>query len=184
MKQQNIHEVRRKTLGLVGMGEIGCEIARRAKALEMNVLYFKRNRLRPELEQRYGVLYSDLHPMLEESDYVCLAVPHTPSTEHLIGEKELLLIGQRGFLVNISRGAVVDEEALVEALQKGTIAGAGLDVFTYEPLPADSPLCQLDNVILTPHIGGGTGSNPTLELGEALAEVESILAGNPAQVPL
>lgn len=182
--KQNIQEIGRKTLGIVGLGEIGCELARRARAMGMQVLYFKRNPLSPELEQRYGIRYNDLHPMLEASDYVCVAAPHTPSTEHMLGADELRLIGPQGFLVNISRGSVVDENALVNALKNGDVAGAGLDVFTYEPLPYDSPLCTLDNVILTPHIGGGSGSNAALELAEALVEVESILAGNPPGEPL
>lgn len=184
MKQEKVHEVRHKALGIVGMGEIGTELARRAKALGMTVLYYDAVRRSPELEERYGVQYNDLHTLLKASDYVCLVVPHTPATEHMIGAEELRLIGPNGYLVSACRGRVVDEGALIEALRNGIIAGAALDVFTYEPLPADSPLCTLDNVILTPHIGGGTGTDETLELGEALAEVESIIAGNAAKYPI
>ena len=176
--KQDIQEIRGRTLGLVGMGEVGCELSRRARVMDMDVLYTKRTPLSPEVERRYDVVYSDLHALLEASDYVCLAVPHTSQTEGMIGAEELRLIGPQSFLINIARGRIVDENALVQALQTGNIAGAGLDVFAYEPLPHDSPLALLENVILTPHIGGGSGSNPTLELGEALAEVESILAGN------
>jgi phosphoglycerate dehydrogenase-like enzyme len=184
MKMVRVHEVRDKILGIVGMGEIGTELARRANALGMKVLYHNRSRRSSELEQRYNVEYSDLHNLLEVSDHVCLAVPYTPATDHMIGAEELGLMGSHAYLVNICRGRVVDEEALIEALRNGTIAGAGLDVFSYEPLPADSPLCTLSNVILTPHIGGGTGSNDTLELRETLAEVQSILAGNPPKNPI
>ena len=183
MKQVRVHEVRQKTLGIVGMGEIGTELARRANGMDMTVLYYDAVRRSAELEERYKVLYSDLRTLLEVSDYVCLVVPHLPSTEHMIGAEELSLIGPSGYLVSACRGRVVDEDALIDALRDGTIAGAGLDVFTYEPLPADSPLCTLDNVILTPHIGGGSGTTEALELGEALAEVESIMAGNPAKNP-
>ncbi|MGH2405943.1 MAG: 2-hydroxyacid dehydrogenase, partial [bacterium] len=121
---------------------------------------------------------------LEESDYVCVAVPHTEETHHLIGEDQLRQLGPRGHLVNVARGGVVDEEALVEALRRRTIAGAGLDVFTYEPLPADSPLCRLDNVILTPHIGGGTGTTRESELSEALDEVKRLMNGGALRHPV
>jgi len=182
--RQNIREIRGKTLGIVGFGEIGCELARRARVMGMELLYFKRHALSPELEQRYNLQYRDLHPLLEASDYVCLATPHTPATEHMIGAHELRLIGPEGVLINISRGAVVEETALVTALSQGELGGAGLDVFTFEPLPYDSALCTLDNVILTPHIGGGSGSNPALELTEALTEVQSILGGRPPAEPI
>jgi phosphoglycerate dehydrogenase-like enzyme len=179
-----LHEVRGKTLGCVGFGEIGCELARRARALEMRVRYTRRRRLPPELEATYGVDYRPLDALMAESDYVCLAIPHTPETHHLIRAEHLALLGPEGYLVNVARGGVVDEEALIEALRTGTIAGAALDVFTYEPLPADSPLCRLDNVILTPHIGGGTGTSRTLELSEALAEVRRGLRGEPLTWPV
>jgi phosphoglycerate dehydrogenase-like enzyme len=177
MKNTRVHEVRHKTLGIVGMGEIGCELARRASVLGMHTLYYKRTPLSPELEGRFDASYRDLNSLLKESDYVCLAVPHTPETEDMIGEQELALMNEDAFLVNICRGGVVDEEALVSALEEKRIAGAGLDVFEYEPLPEDSPLCTLDNVILTPHMGGGTGTSPELELQEALVEMGRILSG-------
>jgi phosphoglycerate dehydrogenase-like enzyme len=178
MKMVRVHEVRGKILGIVGMGEIGTELSRRASALDMSVLYYDVSRLSAELEQRYAVEYKELNHLLRTSDYVVLAVPQTPATEHMIGAEELALIGPQGYLVNACRGRVVDEAALIEALREGTIAGAGLDVYTYEPLPDESPLCTLDNVIMTPHIGGGTGTTEALELMETLSEVESILAGN------
>jgi D-3-phosphoglycerate dehydrogenase len=178
MKMVKVHEVRGKTLGIVGLGEIGTEAARRAIALGMNVLYYSRTRRSKAFEERYDVNYRELRDLLEASDHVLLAVPHTPATEHMIGAEELALIGPEGYLVNVCRGRVVDEVALIEALEDGTIMGAALDVFTYEPLPADSPLCTLENVILTPHIGGGTGSTEALELAETLAEVELVLDGN------
>jgi lactate dehydrogenase-like 2-hydroxyacid dehydrogenase len=179
MHNTRVHEIRGKTLGIIGMGEIGCELARRAGVMGMRNLYYKRSPLAPELERRFDASYSDLDALLEESDYVCLAVPHTPETEKLIGARELGLMKQSAFLVNICRGGVVDEDALIEALRQNQLAGAGLDVFTFEPLQADSPLLDLDNVILTPHIGGGSGSNRELELGEALIEIQRILNGEP-----
>lgn len=184
MHNTRVHEVRGKTLGIVGMGEIGCELALRAHVMGMRNVYYKRSRLSTELEERFHATYRELNDLLGESDYVCLAVPHTPQTERMIGRDELALMKQDAFLVNICRGGVVDEDALIDALRDRQIGGAGLDVFTFEPLPADSPLCELDNVILTPHIGGGTGTNRALELGEALEEMQRVLAGEPPQVDL
>lgn len=177
MKNTRVHETRHKTLGIVGMGEIGCELARRTSVMDMTNVYYKRTPLSPELERRFDAKYRDLDALLRESDYVCLAVPHTPATEKMIGERELDLMKEDAFLVNICRGGVVDEDALVEALEAERIAGAGLDVFEYEPLPEDSPLVSMDNVILTPHMGGGTGTTPQLELREAVTETGRILSG-------
>jgi len=182
MRNQSVHEVRGKRLGIVGMGEIGCELALRAHALGMENVYYKRSSLSPELEQRFSAEYRDLSALLKESDYVVLAVPHTTETNCMIGAEQLALMKPDAYLVNICRGGVVDENALVEALAEGRIAGAGLDVFTFEPLPFDSPLCRMHNVILTPHIGGGSGSNRVLELSEALAEMQSILLGGAPKV--
>lgn len=184
MRHMRLHEVRGKRLGIVGMGEIACEAALRAKALGMSIRYYKRNPLSEELERRFSARYQGLEDLLKESDYVLLAVPHTEETEKMIGANELALMKPEAYLVNICRGGVVDEAALVEALTKQSIAGAGLDVFEFEPLPADSPLCDLHNVILTPHVGGGTGSNRGLELGEALTEMTRLLAGEPPTIDL
>jgi phosphogluconate 2-dehydrogenase len=177
MRHTRLHEVRGKTLGIIGMGEIGCELARRASVMDMRVLYHKRTPLTSELEERFDAAYRDLPALLRESDYVCLAVPHTPDTEGMIGADELAMMKPDAYLVNICRGGVVDEAALIAALASQRIAGAGLDVFIYEPLPADSPLCRLHNVILTPHVGGGTGTSRILELNEALEEMQRVLAG-------
>lgn len=184
MRHTRLQEVSGKVLGIVGMGEIGYELARRAAVMGMAVRYYKRRPLSPEVERAAEASYSDLPDLLRESDYVCLAVPHTPETERLIGPAELALMKPDAYLVNICRGGVVDEAALIEALQGGRIAGAGLDVFTYEPLPADSPLCRLDNVILTPHVGGGSGTTRPGELAVALEELTRILAGEAPRLNL
>jgi len=182
MENQRLQEVNGKTLGIVGMGEIGCELARRAAALEMEIVYYNRTRLWPELEARFSAEYKPLEDLLPVADFVALAVPQTPETEGLIGAAQLAAMKPTAYLVNVCRGGVVDEEALINALETDEIAGAGLDVFLYEPLPADSPLCTLDNVILTTHIGGGTGTNKTLELGAAFEEAGHILQGHEAHV--
>ncbi|MEM7801490.1 MAG: NAD(P)-dependent oxidoreductase [Chloroflexota bacterium] len=182
MKNQQVHEIRDKTLGIVGLGEIGGELARRTSVMGMRNLYYKRTPLSAELERVFDVSYRPLNDLLAESDYVCLAVPHTAETERMIGAEQLALMQESAFLVNICRGGVVDEDALIAALQNNKIAGAGLDVFTYEPLAADSPLCTMNNVIMTPHIGGGSGTNRGLELTETLTELARLMAGESPRI--
>lgn len=177
MHNMRVHEVVGKTLGIIGMGEIGCELARRASVMGMRNLYYKRSPLSAELESLFDASYAELDELLAESDYVCVATPHTPQTEGMIGAEQIALMKESAYIVNIARGGIIDEDAMIEALSENRIAGAGLDVFTYEPLPAESPLCALDNVILCPHIGGGTGTNRNIELGAGLAEMSRILAG-------
>lgn len=184
MHNARVHEVQGKTLGLVGMGEISAELARRATVMGMRTLYYKRTPMSAELESIFSAEYRELPALLSESDYVCLAVPHTPETEKMIGKAELALIKPTAYLVNICRGGVVDQDALIETLEQRKIAGAGLDVFDLEPLQEDSPLCHLDNVILTPHIGGGTGSTRQNELTDGLEELIRILSGQPLSVNL
>ncbi|MYB42035.1 MAG: D-2-hydroxyacid dehydrogenase [Chloroflexi bacterium] len=149
-----------RTVGVVGMGAIGAECARLAKAIGCRVLAIRRSvtERRPDAIADEVLPPGDLDVLLAESDYVVLAMPLTEETRGLIGAGELRTMGARGdrsYLINIARGEVVDEPALIEALRDGVIAGAALDVFYREPLPADSPLWELDNVILTPHISGG-----------------------------
>ncbi len=152
-------ELRGATVGVVGMGRIGTEVARLSRAAGCRVLAIRRSaqERRPGRSRADEVLPpSDLPYLLSESDYVVLAVPLTRQTRHLIGRDELRAMKPAAVLINIARGAVVDEEALVQALKEGWIGGAGLDVFEREPLPEDSELWGLENVILTPHISGGT----------------------------
>jgi phosphogluconate 2-dehydrogenase len=178
MHNARVHEVSGKTLGIVGMGEIGYELARRATVMGMRIRYNKRHPLPSELEHAVAAEYRELQALLSESDYVCLAVPHTEDTTNLIGRAELALMRPTSFLVNVCRGGVVDESALIEALADYRIAGAGLDVYREEPLPADSALTKLDNVVLMPHIGGGTGSSYTFELSEGLTEALRLISEN------
>jgi phosphoglycerate dehydrogenase-like enzyme len=177
MKLPGLLEVSGRALGVVGLGEIGTEAARRAQACGMEVRYTKRRRLHPEVERQERLTFAPLDELLAESDFVLLSTPHTPETDRLIGARELALMKPSAFLVNICRGGVVDEAALVEALQARRIAGAGLDVFVHEPVPYDHPLLACDNVILTPHIGGGTGGARDKQMGDVLANVTSFAAG-------
>lgn len=171
MKLPNLFEVYGKTLGIVGYGEIGTEVSRRARAFGMNVLYTKRERLSPELEESLGAAWRGLDDLLAESDIVLLTLPHTPETERLIGERELQLMRPEAYLVNTARGGLVHEDALVRALRDRRIAGAALDVFVEEPVPYDHPLLSLDNVILAPHIGGGTGGARVNQMSDVLENI-------------
>ncbi|MBF8774980.1 2-hydroxyacid dehydrogenase [Pseudomonas fulva] len=149
-------DVHGKTLGIVGMGRIGEALARRAAAgFGMQVIYHSQ-RPKPDVEARYGARCLALDELLAQADFVCLTVPLSAATEGLIGRGELALMKPEAILINISRGRVVDEQALIDALETRRIRGAGLDVFVQEPLAADSPLLRLDNVVATPHIGSAT----------------------------
>jgi D-3-phosphoglycerate dehydrogenase len=150
-----------QTLGLIGFGRIGREVARRAAACGMKIMAHDPYLPKNEAEQ-YGVTMVSLHELLRESDFVSLHAPLTRETRHLLGETELREMKPTAYLINTGRGPLVDEPALLKALKEGWIAGAALDVFETEPLPASSPLLQYDNVLLTPHTGGL--SNETQEL--------------------
>ncbi|MDB5975855.1 MAG: ghrB [Nevskia sp.] len=145
-----------KTLGIVGLGRIGSAVARRAAlGFGMRVLYTARAP-KVEAERELGAQRRELDALLRESDFVCVLAPLTAQTRHLIGARELALMKPSAFLVNAARGAVVDEQALIAALQQRRIAGAGLDVFEQEPLPPESPLLAMPNVLALPHIGSAT----------------------------
>jgi glyoxylate reductase len=147
-------EVYGKTIGIVGLGDIGAAVARRAKGFGMKILYHNRKR-DPEAEAELGATYVSIEDLLRSSDYVSLHVPLTPETQHLIGEREMTMMKPTAILLNTSRGEVVDETALVKALKEGRIDSAGLDV--YEKEPALGPgLAELENVVLTPHTGSAT----------------------------
>ncbi len=146
-------EVAGRTIGIIGMGDIGAAVARRAKGFGMRVLYH--NRTRSAREDEVGAELVTLDELLGRSDFISLHVPLSDMTFHMIGERELSLMGPTTILVNTSRGKIIDEGALVKALKDGKIAGAALDV--YENEPSLSPgLADLDNVVLTPHIGSAT----------------------------
>jgi gluconate 2-dehydrogenase len=149
-------DVQGKTLGIVGLGRIGGAVARRAAlGFNMKVLYTNRS-ANAEAEQRYGARRVELDELLATSDFVCLQVPLTPETHHMIGANELRKMKRSAILINASRGQTVDENALIEALQTGTIHGAGLDVFDQEPVDPNSPLLTMKNVVALPHIGSAT----------------------------
>jgi len=143
------------TLGLLGFGRIGQAVAQRGRAFNMKVLYWNRTRLTPEQESTLGVTCAAREDVLRQADFVSLHVAYTPDTHHLIGAKELAMMKPTAFLINTARGAVVDEAALVAALQSKQIAGAGLDVFEQEP-KLHPGLVECENAVLAPHLGSAT----------------------------
>jgi len=166
-------DVHGKTLGIIGMGRIGEALAQRGHfGFGMPVIYHSHSP-KPAVEQRFGAQYRSLDDLLHQADFVCMTLPLTAETEKLIGAREFALMGQGTIFINISRGKVVDEAALVEALQQRSIRAAGLDVFEKEPLDPGSPLLRLNNVVATPHIGSATH-----ETREAMARcaVDNLLA--------
>lgn len=169
-------ELKNKVLGIVGLGEIGKRLAKFAKSFDMKVLYYSRTR-KPHLEKELCIDYVDFETLLRESDIVTLHVKLTDETYHMIGEKELGLMKRTAYLVNTSRGSVVDEKELYNALKTGKIAGAALDVFEKEPLDAKSPLIDLKNVLLVPHIGGSTEEARRTEIEYAINGIIMILRG-------
>ena len=153
------------TLGIIGAGRIGAAVARRAKGFSMKILYNSRTR-KADLEKELGAKYVDLETLLRESDFVSIHVPLTKETYHMINEERLRLMKRTAYLINTSRGPVVDEKALYKALKEGWIAGAALDVFEQEPTPADNPLLKLENVVVAPQI-----SSASYETRSRMAEI-------------
>lgn len=148
-------ELQGKTLGILGLGTIGAEIAQKAQGFGMRVIGMKRTPSPvPGVECVVGS--DELHTVLKESDVVVVALPMTPDTRGLIGEAEFHVMKRAALFINIGRGPIVQEDALIHALREGWIAGAALDVFEREPLPPNSPLYELDNVIITPHVSGSS----------------------------
>jgi phosphoglycerate dehydrogenase-like enzyme len=165
---ERFEALRGATVGLVGLGRIGQHAAHLLRAFGADVVYTKRSRLEPAAEAALGVRYASLDELLEQSRVVSLHARFTPETERMIGEPQLARMPRGSFFVNTSRGRLVDEEALVRALESGQLAGAALDVMWLEPLPADSPLLSAPNLILTPHTGGiPAAESQEIELREA-----------------
>jgi len=161
-----------KTLGIIGMGRIGRAVARRAKGFGMRVIYYSRTRLPESLEKELEAEYTDLDTLLSRSDFISIHVPLTRETRHLINEERLRRVKRGAIIVNTSRGAVIDTNALVRAIEEGIIAGAGLDVYEEEPLDPNHPLTRFKNVVLTPHIGSATRET---RLAMALLAVENLI---------
>jgi phosphoglycerate dehydrogenase-like enzyme len=162
-----------KTLGIVGLGRIGYEVAARAKAFKMNLVYYDKVRNK-KIEEELSIQYAEFENLLKTSDFVTIHVPLSSETKHLISEKELKLMKKTAYLINTSRGSVVDENALCKALDESWIAGAGLDVFEKEPLPLENPLTKNEKAIMTPHVATATTETRhqmALSVAESIREV-------------
>lgn len=170
-------DVHGSTLGIIGLGEIGAAVARRAKGFNMNLLYTGRTR-KPALEDELDITYTDLDSLLQSSDFVCVLTPFTNETKNMITIKELKQMKKTGILINTARGGIVNEDDLVQALSEGLIWGAGLDVFEQEPLPVDHPLLQFPNVVTLPHIGSASIGTRTKMWELAAKNLSEALNGN------
>lgn len=165
------------TLGIIGYGRIGRAVARRAQAFDMRVIYWSRKRL-PAADEA-GATYVSFDDVLRQSDFVSLHVAYNSETHHLLGEKQFALMKPTAFVINTSRGAIIDEAALVRALQTKRIAGAGLDVFEHEP-QLEPGLCERENVVLAPHLGSATIGTRT-RMG--MIALDNLLAASTGQRP-
>ncbi len=159
-------ELFNKTLGILGLGKIGAQVALICRSIGMRTVYWSRNR-KPQLEQDIGLAFAEFDELFRVSDFISIHLALIPETKGMVGRRELALMKPTAFLVNTARGAVVNEEALYDALKSGRLAGAGLDVFSQEPY--SGRLMELSNVVMTPHIGSDT-REAQLRSGMSLAE--------------
>lgn len=172
-------DVHHKTLGILGFGRVGQALARRAAGFDMNILYYNRTRLDPELEKSMGAAYADLPTLLKESDFLSIHTPASPETLGLMDLEKFSLMKPNAFVINTARGEIIREDDLVKALQQKKIAGAGLDVFEREP-EIHNALKAMDNVVLLPHIGSASLETRT-RMG--LMAAENLVAFFKGQIP-
>ncbi len=170
-----------KVLGILGLGKLGSQVAAFGKAFGMSLLAWSQN-LTPERAAQCGATLVGKEELLSRSDIVTIHLVLSDRTRGLIGARELALMKPTAYLINTSRGPIVDEKALIEALEKGTIAGAALDVFDIEPLPLDHPFRRLKNTVITPHIGYVTKETYEVFFGDAVEDIQAFLAGKPIRV--
>jgi phosphoglycerate dehydrogenase-like enzyme len=176
--QRSLTELSGKTLGIVGLGNIGQQVARRAVAFDMNVVYAGRRRVPEETEARLGgARHVPLDELLRTADYVSLHTPLTEETRHLLDAERLALLKPSAFVVNTARGALIDQDALADALEKGALAGAGIDVFDPEPPTPALRLLKAPNVVLSPHVGGVTRETLVRIALAAVQNVTGFLTG-------
>ena len=174
-------ELAGRTLGIIGLGNLGTRMAGIARAFEMGVLAWSEN-LRPEAATAAGASYAERDELLSRSDFVTLHLRLSERTRGLIGSRELGLMKPTAYLINTSRGPIVDEAALLAALKTGAIAGAGIDVYGKEPLPADDPMREAPRTVLTPHLGYVSTGTYDVFYGDALEDVAAYLRGEPVRV--
>ncbi|MAM66736.1 MAG: lactate dehydrogenase [Chloroflexi bacterium] len=174
----DVFELEGKTLGLIGMGNIGRQVARRAAAFDMELQYYdKYHPLTPVEEETMGIKAVDMDTLLQTSDVVSTHVPLTRETYGMIGKRELELMKPTGVVINTSRGGVIEETALAEALISGTIAAAGLDVMEHEPPDPNDPLLQIENLVITPHTAGPTLESIPKRAANAFENIQHVWSG-------
>ena len=174
------YELWQKTVGVIGGGAIGRAVAKRlSHGFECRVLYHDAVRLAHATETAMGMTFASMDELLREADIVSLHVPLLPETRGLIGAREFAIMKPSAVLINTARGGVVDEPALIDALREETIAGAGLDVFAKEPPDRDNPLLRMDNVVVTPHNGGGTVDTMKRIIGHGFENIMRVERGEP-----
>ena len=177
----DVFELEGKTLGLIGMGNIGRQVARRAAAFDMELQYYdKYHPLTPVEEETMGIKAVDMDTLLKTSDIVSTHVPLTRETYGMIGKRELELMKPSGVVINTSRGGVIEETSLVEALISGTISAAGLDVMEHEPPDPNDPLLQIENLVITPHTAGPTLESIPKRAANAFENIQHVWSGQPA----
>jgi len=172
---QDIHGA---TLGIIGLGRIGESLVKRAKGFDMNVIYHSRTR-KPVIEDKYNLAYTPLETLLEQSDFVVVLTPLTSATKNLISYGQFALMKKNAILINTSRGGIVNEEALYDALVEERIWGAGIDVFDQEPVSTEHPLLKLPNVVVTPHIGSASIQTRLDMAHLAVKNIQDVLDGQP-----
>jgi len=175
------HELGGKRVGLIGMGMIGRQVAKRLRGFDVDLWYYDVRRLAPEEEAQLGATFAAFDDLISSVDVLSLHLPLLPETRGIIGEKELSAMRPGSVLINTARGELVDEPALVKALQAGPLAGAGLDVFAQEPPPADHPLFSMENVVLTPHSAGPTWESWPRRFANGYANVQRVARGEKPQ---
>ena len=172
-------ELTGKTLGIIGCGTIGCELAKMVKAFNTNTLYYNRRPLPKKIEEDISANYAPLDKILTESDVVSVNVPLTEETRGMIGVDQIARMKKGAVLINTSRGGIVDEYAVAQALKEGRLKGAGFDVYSNEPITGDCPLLELENVLLTPHISGATAETVHRGCRLVAENVNRVLDGKP-----
>jgi phosphoglycerate dehydrogenase-like enzyme len=175
--EERVYELWHSTVGVVGMGRIGQEVTKRLQGWEATIVYYDPYRLPPERERELNVRYVELDELLRTADVVTVHVPLSAQTHHLIDAESLSIMKSSAVLVNTARGGLVDEDALVDALREGHIMGAGLDVLSQEPPPADHPIFQLSNVLLTPHTAGPTWQSFPRRFENCFANIARVQSG-------
>ena len=178
----NFKILSRSTIGFIGLGENSGFVAQRMRGMGMRVLYFKRTRLSPEEEANFGgVSYAPLDELLTQSDFVSLHIPYEKNTEKFAGHEFFAKMKPGAYLINTARGGILDEVALYESLKAGHLGGAALDVYRYEPVPSNTPLLDLENVLWTPHISGGDPNYMINESEAVLTNISRVFHGKGAQ---